>query len=138
MSDLKKKTWHKLTDFKLTSWLSNKSFLNAFFFSLNSMKLQLPFYTLLNTRNNFLTENFLKTIGKIQICQTHAHSINFKIVSLESSLHCGPDEKNCIQFCVHAQAWSSSENVQSKKYCIPEAMYIGRRKWRHILFNFWR
>ena len=29
----KKKTWRKTTDFKLTSWLSNKSFLNTVFFT---------------------------------------------------------------------------------------------------------
>ena len=61
-SDPKKKTWQKLSGYKLTSWLNNKTFLNLFFFALlNSMKIQLCFDTLLKTKNNFLFKNFLKT-----------------------------------------------------------------------------
>ena len=136
-SDPKKKTWQKLSGFKLTSWLSNKTFLNLFFFALlNSMKIQLCFDTLLKTKNNFLTKNFLKTIRKIQLYHICPNSINFKMVSLESSLHCASDGKTGIRFCVHAQLELPLENVQSKKYCIPKAMCVGRRNWCHILFNF--
>lgn len=107
------------------------------FFSLNSIKIQFSFDILLNTKNNFATKKFLKTIRKIWLYQIYPHSISFKM-GLKSSFHCISDEKSHAGFCAHALVELPPENAQSKKYCVPKTMCLGRRNWRHILFNFWR
>ena len=135
-SDPKKKTWQKLSGFKLTSWLSNKTFLNLFFFCFaefyeNSALFWYPF----KNQKQFSFQKFFEN-RKIQLYHIRPNSINFKMVLLESSLHCASEGKTRIQFCVHAQLELPLENVQSKKYCVSKAMCVGRRNWCHILFNF--
>ena len=86
------------------------------------MKGQLCFDTFLNTKNKFVTENFLKTIRKTQLYQIRPLSINFKIVLLENSLHCTSAEKNVFD-CVQMLRWnrllkmSSQKNIAFLKPC---------------------
>ena len=89
------------------------------------MKVQLCFDTFLNTKNNFVTENFLKTIRKTQLYQIRPLSINFKIVLLENSLHCTSDEENVFNY-VQMLRWnrllkmSSQKNIAFLKPCALE------------------
>ena len=89
------------------------------------MKVQLCFDTFLNTKNKFVTENFLKTIRKTQLYQIRPLSINFKIVLLENSLHCTSDEENVFSY-VQMLRWnrllkmSSQKNIAFLKPCALE------------------
>ena len=89
------------------------------------MKVQLCFDTFLNTKNKFVTENFLKTIRKTQLYQIRPLSINFKIVLLENSLHCTSDEENVFNY-VQMLRWnrllkmSSQKNIAFLKPCALE------------------
>ena len=89
------------------------------------MKVQLCFDTFLNTKNKFVTENFLKTIRKTQLYQIRPLSINFKIVLLENSLQCTSDEENVFNY-VQMLRWnrllkmSSQKNIAFLKPCALE------------------
>ena len=89
------------------------------------MKVQLCFDTFLNTKNKFVTENFLKTIRKTQLYQIHPLSINFKIVLLENSFQCTSDEENVFNY-VQMLRWnrllkmSSQKNIAFLKPCALE------------------
>ena len=89
------------------------------------MKVQLCFDTFLNTKNKFVTENFLKTIRKTQLYQIRPLAINFKIVLLENSLHCTSDEENVFNY-VQMLRWnrllkmSSQKNIAFLKPCALE------------------
>ena len=102
------------TDWLQTNFLTEKQKLFKCVFSLNSMKTQLSLDTLLNADNNFLTENFLKIIRKIQLFQILLYSINFKMVSLESSLHCASDEKTAFH-SVCMLRWNCLLKITSQK-----------------------
>ena len=78
------------------------------------MKVQLCFDTFLNTKNKFVTENFLKTIRKTQLYQIRPLSINFKIVLLENSLHCTSDEENVFNY-VQMLRWNRLLKMSSQK-----------------------
>ena len=131
-----KNTWRKLADFKLTSCLSNKIFLNVAFWA-KFYENSAFFWYSFKHQKHFSYWKILKTIRKIQLYQICSISINFKMVSLESSLHCASDGKNRVRLCAHAQLELRLENARSKKYCVPDATCVGRRNWRHNLFNFW-